>query len=95
MKSLIIKIAKLILRVLAVLMIGFVSAIIGLIAGAIVGGTLAGIYEIVSGTEFVFNGRAGYEGTGQIGFILGALTGMVGSGVWLFGRRRNAQENKT
>jgi hypothetical protein len=78
---------KIILRALAVLLIGFVSAVIGLIAGAIVGGSLAGIFELVFGFAPVFNGREGYEGTGQIGFILGALIGIVASGVYFFGRR--------
>jgi hypothetical protein len=81
------KTAKIILRILAVILIGFVSAVIGFIAGVIIGGSLAGIYELVTGYEFVFNGRVGYEATGQIGFILGALTGLVGSTVYLFGRR--------
>jgi len=83
------KLINLILRVLAVILIGFVSAVIGLILGAIVGGTLVGAFEIVFGYEFVFNGRVGYEGTGQIGFILGALIGLVVSGVRLFGKRTN------
>lgn len=87
MTSLMIKIAKIVLRVIAVILIGCVSAVIGLILGAIVGGNLAAIYEIVFGQEFVFNGRVGYEATGQIGFILGALIGLVASGVYLFGRR--------
>jgi hypothetical protein len=78
---------KIILRALAVLLIGFVSAVIGLIAGAIVGGSLAGIFELVFGFAPVFNGREGYEGTGQIGFILGAMIGIVASGVYFFGRR--------
>jgi len=78
---------KIVLRAFAVILIGFICAVIGLIVGAIVGGTLIGIFEIVFGYEFVFNGRVGYEGTGQIGFILGALIGLVGSGVYLFGRR--------
>ena len=70
----------------AVLLSGVVAAVIGLIAGAIIGGNLAAIYEIVSGHEFAFNDRAGYEATGQIGLILGALTSLVGSGSFLFGR---------
>jgi hypothetical protein len=78
---------KIILRALAVILIGFVSAVIGLIAGAIVGGSLAGIFELVFGFAPVFNGREGYEGTGQIGFILGAMIGIVASGVYFFGRR--------
>jgi len=87
MRSLMSKIVKIVLRALAVILIGFVSAVIGLIAGAIIGGNLAAIYELISGYEFVFNGRVGYEATGQIGFILGALIGLVGSGAYLFGRR--------
>jgi hypothetical protein len=55
---------KIILRALAVILIGFVSAFIGLIAGAIVGGSLAGIFELIFGFAPVFNGREGYEGTG-------------------------------
>jgi len=87
MKSLMIQIAKIILRVLAVILIGFASAIIGFIAGVIIGGTLAGIFEIVFGYPFVFNGREGYEATGPLGFILGALIGLIASGALLFGRR--------
>ena len=88
MKSLMIKIAKIILRVLAVMLIGFVSAVIGFIFGLVVGGTLAGIFEIVFGYPFVFNGREGYEATGPLGFILGALIGLIGGSALLFGRRR-------
>ena len=87
MVSPMIKIAKIILRILAVILLGFVAAVMGLIAGAIIGGNLAAIFELVFGYEFVFNGRVGYEATGQIGFILGALIGLVGSGAYLFGRR--------
>jgi hypothetical protein len=85
MISLVIKIT---LRALAVIVIGVVSAVIGLILGAIVGGNLAAIYELVFGFAPVFNGREGYEGAGQIGFILGALIGFVASGVGLFGKRK-------
>lgn len=77
-------IIKIILRVLAVILIGFVAAVIGLIVGAIVGGNLAVIYELLSGHEFVFNGRVGYEATGQLGFIFGALMGLTISSVYLF-----------
>ena len=87
MKSLMIQIAKIILRVLAVILIGFASAIIGFIAGVIIGGTLAGIFEIVFGYPFVFNGREGYEATGPLGFILGALIGLIAGFVLLFGKR--------
>lgn len=85
--SLMIRLAKIILRFLAVIVIGFVSAVIGLILGAVFGGILAAIYELVSGYPFVFNGRESYEATGQIGFILGGLVGLVGSSVFLFRRR--------
>jgi hypothetical protein len=78
---------KILLRALAVIVIGFVSAVIGLIVGAIVGGNFSAIYELVFGFAPAFNGREGYEGTGLIGFILGALIGMVASGIGLFGKR--------
>jgi hypothetical protein len=87
MTSLMIKIAKIALRVLAVLLIGVVCAVIGFIAGLIIGGTLAGIVELVFGYVFVFNGREGYEATAPLGFILGAVIGLIGGGVFLFGRR--------
>jgi hypothetical protein len=80
-------IIQIILRALAVILIGLVSAVIGLILGAIVGGNLTGIYELVLGHPFVFNGREGYEATGQLGLILGALIGLIGSSVYLFGKR--------
>ncbi len=76
-----------VLRALAVLLIGLVSAVIGFIAGLVIGGTLAGIVELVFGYVFVFNGREGYEATGPLGFILGAVIGLVAGGVLLFGRR--------
>ena len=81
------RLIKIVLRALAVILIGFVSAVIGLILGAIVGGTLVGAFEIVFGYEFVFNGRVGYEGTGQIDFILGALIGLIAGSVLLFSKR--------
>lgn len=62
MISLMIKIAKIVLRALAVLLIGFVSAVITLIVVVNIGFILA--------LEFVFNGREGYEATGQGGFML-------------------------
>lgn len=71
---------QIILRALAVILIGFVSAIIGLILGAITGGNLSGIIELVTGYPFVFNGREGYEATGQLSLLLGALIGFVTSG---------------
>jgi hypothetical protein len=60
---------KSILRVFAILLIGSVSGVIGWIVGALIGGNFA--------EQFVFNGVRGYEATGQIGFILAALTGLI------------------
>jgi uncharacterized membrane protein YjdF len=69
---------KTILRVLAVVLIGFVSGIIGWIVGALIGGNYA--------EQFVFNGVQGYEATGQIAFILCALIGVILS--WKFLNKR-------
>lgn len=71
---------KTILRVLGVLVIGFVSSIIGWILGALIGGNFA--------EQIVFNGVRGYEATGQIGFILGALAGLI-SGWWFLIKRKS------
>jgi len=65
---------KTVLRFLVVIVIGFISGVIGLIIGALIGGNYA--------EQFVFNGVQGYEATGQIGFILGALVGSISS--WWF-----------
>jgi len=80
MKSLMIKIAKIILRVLAVMLTGFVFGVFGFIVVVNIGMIIA--------PEFVFNGREGYEATGPLGFILGALIGLIGGSALLFGRRR-------
>ena len=69
---------NIVLRILAVLFSGVVLAVPGFIAGSMV-------FAIFG---FEFNGRQGYEAGGPIGFILGALTGLVGSSVLLF-RKRN------
>jgi len=68
---------KIVLRALAVLLIGLVSAVIGFIAGSNI--------FIIFGLEF--NGRQGYEAGGPMGFILGALTGLIASSVLLFRKR--------
>jgi hypothetical protein len=60
---------KTILRVVAVMIIGLICGVIGLILGALIGGNYA--------QQFVFNGVQGYEATGQIGLILGAVTGLI------------------
>jgi hypothetical protein len=64
-------------RVLAVILIGLISAVIGFILGSNI--------FIIFGLEF--NGRQGYEAGGPIGFVFGALIGLIGSGVYFFGRR--------
>ena len=68
------------LRVLAVLLSGAVVAVPGFIAGSMV-------FAIFG---FEFNGRQGYEAGGPIGFVLGALIGLIASSVRLF-RRRTAK----
>lgn len=73
---------KMVLRVLAVILIGFVSAVIGLILGVIIGGNLAAFDFVL-----VFNGQRGYEAGGSIGLVLGALIGLGASGARLFGKR--------
>ena len=71
---------KIVLRIIAVIAIGFFLGIIGLIIGASIGGNYA--------EQFVFNGARGYEATGQIGFIIGALIGLI-SGWWLLVKRKS------
>ena len=71
---------KTILRVLAVIVIGSVCGITGMILGALIGGNFA--------EQVVFNGVRGYEATGQIGLILGALAGLI-SGLWFLIQRRS------
>ena len=65
------------LRLLAVLLIGVVCAVPGFIAGSMV-------FAIFG---FEFNGRQGYEAGGPIGFVLGALIGLVASTALIFRRR--------
>jgi len=77
MTSLMIKLAKIVLRLLAVLLSGVVCAVPGFIAGSM-------IFAIFG---FEFNGRQGYEAGGPIGFILGALIGLIASSVLLFRKR--------
>jgi hypothetical protein len=68
---------NIVLRLLAVLLSGVVVAVPGFIAGSMV--------FAIFGLEF--NGRQGYEAGGPIGFVLGALIGLVASSVLLFRRR--------
>lgn len=60
---------KIIRRVVLVLVIGVVTGIVGLLAGILFGGNFA--------TDFTFNGVRGYEATGQIGLIVGALVDLI------------------
>ena len=68
------------LRIFAVIVIGIISGAIGMIIGALIGGNYA--------EQFVFNGGQGYEATGQIGFILGALMGLI-AGWWFLLKRKS------
>jgi len=61
-----------------VLVFGFVLGVIGLLVGAWFGGNFA--------TSFEFNGVRGYEATGQVGFILFALAGLITG--WKFMEKR-------
>jgi len=67
---------KTLLRVLAIIIIGLVSGVLGWIIGALIGGNFA--------EELIFNGVRGYEATGQIGSILGAFIGLLSSSWFLF-----------
>jgi hypothetical protein len=64
-----------VLRVAIILVIGIVSGLMGWVIGALIGGNYA--------EQVVFNGVRGYEATGQVGFILGMLTGLFLSWRWL------------
>ena len=67
------------LRVLFMLVIGFVLGVIGLFVAMYIGGNYA--------EDFVFNGVRGYEATGQIGFILGGTIGLI-LGWWFLFKKR-------
>jgi hypothetical protein len=71
------KIIKIILGVLAVLLTGLASAVIGFIVGS-------NIFIIL---DLELNGRQGYEAGGPVGFILGALIGLIGSSARLIRKR--------
>lgn len=62
---------KLIFQVIVSLIAGLILGIIGMLVGALIGGNFA--------TWVEFNGVRGYEATGQIGFIIFALVGVVTS----------------
>ena len=71
-----IKIVKIIFRVLAIILIGLFCAVVSAIVVINLG------YGFAPG--FTYNGWEGYEATGPIGFILGALIGLIGSSMLLF-----------
>ena len=73
---------KTVLRVCVTLVIGFVSGILGWIVGALIGGNYA--------EQFVFNAVQGYEATGQVGFILGVLVGLVLGWRFLVKRKKSS-----
>lgn len=69
----------LVLRILIMLLIGAVSGVVGFIVVVNLGFMLA--------PDFTLNGREGYEATGPIGLVIGALIGLSISGVLLFRER--------
>lgn len=73
------QIHNIILRILAVIAIGLVYGVIGLVVGAVIGGNFA--------REFVFYGVQGYEAVGQIGFLLGICIGLF-RGSWIVIKRK-------
>jgi hypothetical protein len=75
----IVQIIWMVLRILAVLLVGFVSAVIGFVVVVNLG--------FMINPEFAISGQEGYEATGPIGFTLGALIGLIGSSMILFRKR--------
>jgi hypothetical protein len=67
------------LHVFSTLVIGFVLGVIGLFISMYIGGNYA--------EDFVFNGVRGYEATGQIGFIIGGVIGLI-TGWWFLLKRK-------
>lgn len=71
------RIIQIILRALAVILLGGFCAYAGFVAGSMV-------FAIFG---FEINGREGYEAGGPLGFILGGLIGLIASAVFLFRKR--------
>ena len=71
-----VKLVKVILRAFAVVLTGIICAVTSTIVVINLG------YSFAPG--FTYNGWEGYEATGPIGFILGALIGLIGSSMLLF-----------
>lgn len=68
------------LRVFLTLVIGFGLGVIGLFISMYIGGNYA--------EDFVFNGVRGYEATGQIGFIIGGVIGLIMGWWFLLNRKK-------
>lgn len=61
--------SKVLYGLAAAVTLGFIGAVVGLIAGTGVGGN--------SASDFEFLGGVGYEATGYVGAILGAVIGAI------------------
>ena len=70
---------QILLRALAVILIGVVCAVIGFIVVVNIGFMIS--------PEFSYSGSEGYEAAGPIDILPGALIGLIGSGALLFGKR--------
>jgi hypothetical protein len=70
---------KTVLRVFFTLVIGLVLGVLGLLIAMYIGGNYS--------EDFVFNGVRGYEATGQIGFIIGGVIGLI-TGWWFMLKRK-------
>ena len=66
---------KLLLKSAVVIVSGLFFGAVGLFLGAYIGGNFA--------QDFTFLGVRGYEATGQLGFILGAIMGVLVSILFL------------
>ena len=71
---------KLISKVIIVIVSTVGVGILGWLVGAYIGGNFA--------QTFLFNGVRGYEATGQLGFIIGAILGITLSSFILFIRSK-------
>ena len=72
---------KLILKGIVVLISGLLFGAMGLFLGALIGGNYA--------QNFALFGVRGYEAAGQLGFILGAIMGVVVSFLFMQNRSKS------
>ena len=72
--------SKNILRLIFTIIISVVFGLFGLLIGILFGGNYA--------EQFMFNGVQGYEATGQIGLIFGAMLGLFTGWWFLFKKRK-------